>query len=217
MRVATLFLAGFSAMTALLLPSEVSAFQASTIISSPQISNSALEAATATGTDASTVAVLVCPAQFCVPDDYNVLFDNLSQELADKTDSPQLGTCMVAPLPRTEWIKVARQLPTRNFWDATLPVHKTLGWYFDAIETAMADILAKEGPNVKICIIGHSIGGWVARAYLGGLSRCVLQENFLCFRSLLASSFLTQSFFRLFCFLDLPLQSLKWHKIELLH
>jgi hypothetical protein len=27
-----------------------------------------------------------------------------------------------------------------------------------------------ENDNVEICIIGHSIGGWVARAYLGGLS-----------------------------------------------
>jgi hypothetical protein len=137
----------------------------------------------------SRVAILLCPAQFCVPDDYELLFDNLKANY-DCTTTPILnynslqtettttnnknitiGTCLVAPLPRTEWIKVARQLPTKDFWDATLPVHKTLGWYFDAMETALADIFAKEGPDVNICIVGHSIGGWVARAYLGGLSR----------------------------------------------
>jgi hypothetical protein len=114
------------------------------------------------------VAIIVCPAQFCVPDDYQVLFDNLR-------DVPELsnivGTCMVAPLPRTEWIKVAKKLPTQDFLQANLPVHDTLNWYFDALEIAIADVLSKEGPDVNLCIVGHSIGGWVARAYLGGLSR----------------------------------------------
>jgi pimeloyl-ACP methyl ester carboxylesterase len=121
--------------------------------------------------------VLVCPAQFCVPEDYNDLFDNLSQwQQAGKEESSgsseiEIATCRVAPLPRTEWIKVARQLPTRAFFEGRLPVVETLSWYFDAIEEALADIFAKEGGDVNICVVGHSIGGWVARAYLGGLSR----------------------------------------------
>jgi hypothetical protein len=125
------------------------------------------------------VSLLVCPAQFCVPDDYQVLFDNLrkgeyllqGKDTDDDTIDIEIGSTLVAPLPRTEWIKVAKQLPTKNFWDATLPVHKTLDWYFDAIEAGLSEILAKEGHDANICIIGHSIGGWVARAYLGGLSR----------------------------------------------
>ena len=116
------------------------------------------------------VALLVCPAQFCVPDDYDVLFENLSKEgLLD--EGVEIGTCRVAPLPRTEWIKVARNLPTPEFLEARLPVHSTLEWYFDAMENAINEIFAIEGPDVNICIVGHSIGGWVARAFLGGLSR----------------------------------------------
>jgi pimeloyl-ACP methyl ester carboxylesterase len=38
------------------------------------------------------------------------------------------------------------------------------------MENALGEIYAQEGENAQICIIGHSIGGWVARAYLGGLS-----------------------------------------------
>jgi pimeloyl-ACP methyl ester carboxylesterase len=121
------------------------------------------------GTKDNRVAVLLCPAQFCVPADYESLLDSLKkQDRGD--DSRTIGTCRVAPLPRTEWIKVARNLPTRAFLEAKLPVHSTLSWYFDAMETALSDIFAREGPDVNISIIGHSIGGWVARAYLGGLS-----------------------------------------------
>lgn len=116
------------------------------------------------------VAILVCPAQFCVPQDYDVFFENL-RRLGDRENVvPEIGTCRVAPLPRTEWIKVSRQLPTREFLEGRLSVVKTLKWYFHAIETALADIFAEE-EDVHLCIIGHSIGGWVARAYLGGLSR----------------------------------------------
>jgi hypothetical protein len=125
----------------------------------------------------SRVAILVCPAQFCVPLDYDILFENLKQ-LQQNADynMPVIGACRVAPLPRTEWIKVARQLPTQAFFQARLPVVKTLDWYFNAIDIALADILAQESATgstdeVTICLIGHSIGGWIARAYLGGLSQ----------------------------------------------
>lgn len=119
------------------------------------------------------VSVLVCPAQFCVPDDYDVLFENLAKLQRDGSDdlSSEIGTCRCVPLSRTEWIQVAKQLPTKAFLEARLPVLQTLKWYFDAIERGLADIFANEGHDANVCIIGHSIGGWVARAYLGGLSQ----------------------------------------------
>lgn len=112
------------------------------------------------------ISILVCPAQFCVPLDYDVLFENLKKELGEN----RLGACRVTPLPRTEWIKVAKSLPTKDYFDGTLKNHKTLSWYFDAMETALSEIFEQEGTDAKVCIIGHSIGGWVARAFLGGLS-----------------------------------------------
>lgn len=75
------------------------------------------------------------------------------------------------PLNRLDWIKVARELPTMEFLQAKLPVRPTLYWYFEAIKQALADILSAEGPDVEIVIVGHSIGGWIARACLGGLSQ----------------------------------------------
>lgn len=118
------------------------------------------------------IAILLCPAQFCVPADYAGLLDDIRTRTRDDVDSEiDVVACRVAPLPRTEWIKVARQLPTRDFLNADLDSRTTLGWYFDAMERALSELFAEAGDDdFDLCFIGHSIGGWVARAYLGGLS-----------------------------------------------
>ena len=74
------------------------------------------------------IAVLICPAQFCVPADYTNFVKSLHQR------NPSIVTAKVAPLPRTEWIKVARQVPTQSFFSSELNNARTLKWYFDAIE-----------------------------------------------------------------------------------
>jgi len=126
------------------------------------------------------VALLLCPAQFCVPEDYNELWQNLPShiEIEDADTSSFSSKILidrelsrVVPLSRRDWIKVAKQLPTQEFLSANLAVHKTLDWYFDALEEGLASILHESKDQVDICLVGHSIGGWVARAFLGGLSR----------------------------------------------
>lgn len=116
------------------------------------------------------VAVLICPAQFCVPADYDTLLDDIRTRIEENDSGIEIVAGRVAPLPRTEWIKVAKQLPTKNFLNAELSVRVTLDWYFDAMEKGLAELYSSAGDDVEVCIIGHSIGGWVARAYLGGLS-----------------------------------------------
>ncbi|KAL3778170.1 hypothetical protein ACHAW5_008972 [Stephanodiscus triporus] len=121
------------------------------------------------------IAILLCPAQFCVPADYAGLLDDIRARARDDDDSEiDVVASRVAPLPRTEWIKVARQLPTKDFLEANLNARATLGWYFDAMERALSELFAEAsgggGDDFDLCLIGHSIGGWVARAYLGGLS-----------------------------------------------
>lgn len=149
---------------------------ADTVVETPTTTTaSTTSTATSTTPKNKKVSVLLCPAQFCVPQDYQELFENLRNTRAkDNGDLPEIGTCRVAELPRTEWIKVARQLPTRNFFDATLNAKQTLDWYFAGMEKALSEIYAEQGTDASVCIIGHSIGGWVARAYLGGLGVYVL-------------------------------------------
>ena len=117
------------------------------------------------------VAILVCPAQFCVPSDYKVLIKNLMEIESDLPIRLSVDSFRTCPLSRTDWIKVARQLPTRAFLEAQLDVSQTLNWYFESIENGLSEIFACEGEDVNVCFVGHSIGGWVARAYLGGLSQ----------------------------------------------
>ena len=143
------------------------------------------------------IAILLCPAQFCVPVDYDAFLADVSahctknageimQSVSNNnnddatTEIVEIVASRVAPLPRTEWIKVAGQLPTLDFINGNLSVRRTLDWYFRAMDAGLSDLLvdiasssntaADDDHNVEICIIGHSIGGWVARAYLGGLS-----------------------------------------------
>ncbi|GKY95399.1 hypothetical protein MPSEU_000501400 [Mayamaea pseudoterrestris] len=153
-----------------------SATSLSSLSSTPQLSVEQIAALGDSETETANaseekISVLVCPAQFCVPADYISLLNNLKVLESTGILTRPIGSFKVAPLPRTEWIKVARQLPTKAFLEARLPVVETLGWYFDAIDNAMAQIIAEQGSSTRICIIGHSIGGWVARAYLGGLSQ----------------------------------------------
>ena len=113
------------------------------------------------------VSLLICPAQFCVPDDYSSLIGNIQSSIAKSSDIEiELGMCKVAPLPRTEWIKVGKQLPTQSFILGSLDCEGTLDWYFNAIEDGLSDIYRTEGVDANVAIIGHSIGGWIARAYL---------------------------------------------------
>jgi hypothetical protein len=138
-------------------------FTPNPIIHSESAALRSLDSATESNQTDLPTAVLLCPAQFCVPADYQSFLTTLQEKC------PKITTAKVANLPRSEWIKVARQLPTSEFLQANLNNAKTLQWYFNAIETSLAEIYAKEGEDVNICIIGHSIGGWVARSYLGGL------------------------------------------------
>jgi hypothetical protein len=176
----------------------------SLFLSQATIQNTAADTSSSSSSSSSLperkVAILLGPAQFCVPDDYAELWATLPSHIdiiedvadsdSDSTSSGPTTTTTrriavdkdlsrVVPLSRRDWIKVSKQLPTTNFLDATLEVHKTLDWYFDSIEVGLNEILSLSQQKKNngdsgldgICFVGHSIGGWVARAYLGGLSR----------------------------------------------
>ena len=56
---------------------------------------------------------------------------------------------------------------TMDFLTASLKPAKTLGFFYEALDKAFAQVQADYGADVKVAVLGHSIGGWVARSYLG--------------------------------------------------
>ena len=112
--------------------------------------------------------VLILPAQFLVPADYA----SLERTLVADHGFPSATT---TPLTRLDWLKVIPSSPADKFIKGTLDPKQTLKWYYGKIETQLSQILREHPPDTqpdgvtKVALVGHSIGGWVARSFIGGL------------------------------------------------
>ena len=97
--------------------------------------------------------VIIAPAQFGVPKDY----DDLSALLRERGHA-----VACAPLSRLSWLRIVPSVFTEAFFKGELEPRGTLDFFFEALDAAVADV----GPDEDIAILGHSIGGWVARAWV---------------------------------------------------
>ena len=97
--------------------------------------------------------VIIAPAQFGVPKDY----DDLSELLRQRGHA-----VACAPLSRLSWLRIVPSVFTEAFFKGELKPRGTLDFFFEALDAAVADV----GPDEDIAILGHSIGGWVARAWV---------------------------------------------------
>lgn len=98
--------------------------------------------------------VIIAPAQFGTPKDYHKLVSDLLQR-----GHPSVR---VAPLSRFDWLKIVPSVFTKAFWLGELRPAPTLRFYFEALDEAFADV----GDGEDVALLGHSIGGWVLRAYV---------------------------------------------------
>lgn len=104
--------------------------------------------------------VLVCPAQFGTSDDYAELVDALRE---------RGHPVVVAPLAFTDWLRLIPSSFTAAYWTGDLDPDTVLQFYYEALDKAVATIRSDHGTDRPIQLVGHSIGGWIARAYLGQL------------------------------------------------
>ena len=116
-----------------------------------------MRASTAEGGGALRPVVL-CPAQFGTAEDYVQLKQDLRARGFD---------LYPAPLRRFDWLRIVPATLTKDFLSATLKPSKTLGFFYEALDKAFAQIEADYGPDARVAVLGHSIGGWVARSYIG--------------------------------------------------
>ena len=102
--------------------------------------------------------VVLCPAQFGTAEDYDQL----------KADLRERGFALYpAPLRRFDWLRIVPATLTKEFFTASLRPAKTLGFFYEALDKAFQQVEEDFGPDVQVAVLGHSIGGWVARSYIG--------------------------------------------------
>jgi len=112
--------------------------------------------------------VLICPAQFGTLDNY--------EELVNILESRGHPT-LVAPLKFTDWFRLIPASLTPEYWKGELSPTVALPFYYEAIDKGTRQLKNKY-PGKKIQLVAHSIGGWIARAYLGQLPGKLRTETF---------------------------------------
>lgn len=75
----------------------------------------------------------------------------------------------VMPLDRIEWVRVAGGLfDIPNFYTGNCrPDGLGYGWYVQRLRNTIEEAYNSAGRDEKVIMIGHSAGGWLARAALG--------------------------------------------------
>lgn len=120
----------------------------------------------------SKIPVVICPGFGNDRIDY---LNPLSQgeeygfvaALARRGFDPEL--IQVLPLERYEWVNVARGLfDIPNFYSGSCrPDGLGYGWYVKRLRNTIEEAYNRAGGAEKVILIGHSAGGWLARAALG--------------------------------------------------
>jgi len=118
---------------------------------------------------------IIFPAQLGTKDDYKGLEAVLS------TLSNGTLTAYTAPLERINWpVGLLPSFFSSNYVSGTLKPNEVLGFYFNRIDEAIAraylDNLNEER-ELEFVLVGHSIGGWIARAWLSGHAPIYIRDR----------------------------------------
>ncbi|KAL0050193.1 hypothetical protein WJX82_006141 [Trebouxia sp. C0006] len=72
----------------------------------------------------------------------------------------------VVDIERRDWLQVARCIASRAYWTGKSTVDPGYRWYLHRVQAAI-DKACKECDSDQVDLIGHSAGGWLARAFVG--------------------------------------------------
>jgi triacylglycerol esterase/lipase EstA (alpha/beta hydrolase family) len=98
------------------------------------------------------------------------------------------NTVEVVPVDRTDWLRVAGGLLDADFRAGEgTPDGRAFGWYLErtgeTVRKAKAKAAASGDADARVLLLGHSAGGWLARAALGdgtpesSLARLIAAED----------------------------------------
>jgi pimeloyl-ACP methyl ester carboxylesterase len=111
--------------------------------------------------------------------DYEAPFGNADASLAAALARRGFTNVHVVPIERKDWIKVGKMIFTSGYWTGNLnSTDPGYTWYLErvkeTVEAAQKDAAASSSaPSTsssnsnKVVLVGHSAGGWLARAFLG--------------------------------------------------
>ncbi|MEW5308207.1 MAG: hypothetical protein WDW38_000183 [Sanguina aurantia] len=108
--------------------------------------------------------IIILPGFGNARKDYTEPFGDKSSALVTHLEARGFSV-YVPPLERGDWFKVARGLLTLKFWSSTLTTDPGYTWYLDRV-AATVELARLETGSSQVDLIGHSAGGWLARAYL---------------------------------------------------
>jgi hypothetical protein len=72
----------------------------------------------------------------------------------------------VVPIKRTDWLKVLKAVTKKTFWTYSLTPSEGYGFYLNELDRTVREACI-ENDGKKCILIGHSAGGWLARAKMG--------------------------------------------------
>ncbi|GKZ00875.1 hypothetical protein MPSEU_001039200 [Mayamaea pseudoterrestris] len=83
----------------------------------------------------------------------------------------------VLPVQRVDWLQVFyKGILDVKFWRGTMPpTRPSFAWYLERIAQQIEDLCYND--NVKVVLLCHSAGGWLARAALGFGNPCSNNES----------------------------------------
>lgn len=143
----------------------------SSILSASSFSFSPQPASKKAATDLSKIPIVICPGFGNDAIDYTNPLDQGEEfgfvnALIKRGFNPDL--IQVLPLKRYEWIRVAGGLfDIPNFYTMTCtPEGLGYGWYIKRLRRTIEELHQKSGGE-RCLLVGHSAGGWIARACLG--------------------------------------------------
>eukprot|EP00468_Gymnochlora_sp_CCMP2014_P005742 CAMPEP_0167752152 /NCGR_PEP_ID=MMETSP0110_2-20121227/6972_1 /TAXON_ID=629695 /ORGANISM="Gymnochlora sp., Strain CCMP2014" /LENGTH=545 /DNA_ID=CAMNT_0007637721 /DNA_START=236 /DNA_END=1873 /DNA_ORIENTATION=+ len=110
-----------------------------------------------TGEVLERLPVIICPAQFAIPSDY----EDFQESLLERGHQG----VYTAAISRAGWLRILPSALTEDYWTGNLKPKKTLEFYYEAITKAYQQA-RKKHPESRINFIGHSIGGWILRSWL---------------------------------------------------
>jgi hypothetical protein len=101
--------------------------------------------------------IVIFPAQLGIEEDYEELSATILKAAGLNS--------YVTPLSRLDWpVGLIPSFFSKEYLEGKL-TPRTLEFYFKKVDGAVSRALA-ENPEAEIVLLGHSIGGWVARAWL---------------------------------------------------